>query len=207
MQPLNEGGGGNSSRSVIIIALASLIFAGAIPFIIFSGGGGGDGEFPVFIVICGGGFALISIGSAVYKYMETYYVTKPEIAITPVQVKLGEMATMSYQQMFKRDTNVKKLALQLVFRETARYRVGTDTRTVTHELVVDEFGYPGQSYPKGHMLNDTWQFIIPQNGMHTHHSTNNWLRWYVKVNVEIEGWMNFTKEYEVTVAAERLLSQ
>ena len=198
MQPQPPSGGPAQARIAVIIA--AIFFVGIFPLIFMSGTGGLFSILAIVIIP-----VMILAGLGIYKFMETFYVTKPAVTFSPAQIKLGETVTMSYQQSFKRDTQVKKLSFQLVFRETAKYQVGTDTRTVKHELVIDEFGYAGQAYSKGHDLNDTWQFRIPENGMHTFDagiSGHNKLQWYVKVNVEIEGWLDFGKEYEVKVLPE-----
>lgn len=192
----------SNPQARIIILLAGILVAGILPFAFIIGEGGVISTiFSILAIAIIPGLILLLIG--IYQFMRTYYVSKPEISFNPSAVKLGETVTMNYQQRFKKRTNVKRLSFQLVFRETAKYQVGTDTRTVIHEIPVDEFGYTGQEYPRGHILTDAWQFQIPVNGMHNFAANRNWLQWYVKVSVEIEGWMNFNEEYKVSVLPER----
>ncbi len=188
----------------IIILVAVILFISIVPFVFLGRGGMASTIFSILSIAIIPGLILLGVG--IYQFMRTYYVAKPEISFTPSGVKLGETVTMNFQQRFKKRTTVKRLSFKLVFRETAKYQVGTDTRTVTHEIVVDEFGYAGQEYPRGHILTDSWQFQIPVDGMHNFSANRNWLQWYVKVSVEIEGWMNFNEEYKVSVVPERALA-
>lgn len=190
-----------SSRRIISSVVISILIMLFVSVIFLMGGAWTDF---IFIGIFAGALVVGVGGYAIYKYMETFYVTKPDINFNPPHPKLGETVTMSYRQSFKRSARVKRIDMQVVFRETAKYQVGTDTRTVTHELVVDEFGYPGQHFTAGQILSDSWQFKIPPNGMHSFRCDHNWLRWYVKVSVEIEGWIGLKREYEVNVEAQRL---
>ncbi len=185
----------------VVLSIFIMIF---VSVLVLMGGSWSDYIFTGIFV----GIFVVGIGGyAIYKFMETFYVTQPDINFNPPHARLGETVTMSYMQSFKRSARIKRIDFKVVFRETAKYQVGTDTRTVTNEITVDEFGYPGQHYSAGQILSDSWQFQIPVNGMHTFHADHNWLRWYVKVSVEIEGWIGFKREYEVPVQPDRVPAQ
>ena len=206
MRQLQEA---NNNRWIFgLMAVIFLVFPACfiLPMLFSLGGNGGWGIN--MMVILFGSFGCIPViilgGLFLYPTLQGMFVSKPVIAITPPQARVGERIKMSYQQSFKKDMQVEKLSFQLVLRETARYRRGTNTYTVKHEHPIDEFGYSARSIQRGEMITDEWQLQIPAYGVPTFKATNNRLEWYVKVHIDIKGWLNFKREYEISVLPERV---
>jgi hypothetical protein len=150
-----------------------------------------------FIVV---GIVLIAIG--VRPIIAGMRVSQPEVSISNDTLRVGDEFTVIYQQTFKSATDVKRIAYDFVLRETARYRRGTDTVTVTHENKVDGHEHGVRRFESGETFNDRRMFRIPREGMHTFEAPNNKLNWFLKVHVELEGWPDFQQEYEIKVIPE-----
>ncbi|MBM4425099.1 MAG: hypothetical protein FJ030_17255 [Chloroflexi bacterium] len=129
-------------------------------------------------------------------------VSKPEVAVSNSTLRSGEEFTLDYQQMFKAGTDVERITIQLILRESATYRRGTDTVTVTHDHIVQSFETPARHFEGGETFNDRRRMIIPRGAMHTFEAYRNKLAWLVKVKVEIKGWPDFDEEYSIRVLPE-----
>lgn len=145
------------------------------------------------------GFALLMWALFLYPKVQEIAVTKPEIHISSTNVKVGEHIVLNYSQRFKRDVDVNGLKFQLILRETAIYRRGTDTVTVTHDNIINEFVLEGRTFNKDHVLTDQWDIEIPADGMHTFKASRNRLQWYIRIKLDIKGWIDFVRDYEITV--------
>jgi len=152
-------------------------------------------------------FLAIGIGLLVWAVMPLIARTRvsaPDIAISSASLRAGEEFTLTYQQLFKGNVEVKRIAYQLIFRETAIYRRGTDTVTVHHENVIEEIEIPGRQFQAGESFNDLKRLHIPNEAMHTFVANRNKLQWFIKAKVEMAGWPDFNEEYPLVVAAERV---
>ncbi len=129
-------------------------------------------------------------------------VTKPEIQISNTNLRSGEPFTLSYQQGFKSGIDVNRLTVQLILRESATYRRGTDTVTVTHDHLVQNFEIANQHFEAGQSLAQNFQWGIPRGAMHSFEASRNRLRWLIKINVEMRGWPNYTDEFPLRVLPE-----
>ena len=150
-----------------------------------------------FVVV---GIVLIAIGAR--PIIAGMRVSQPEVSISNDTLRVGDEFTVIYQLTFKSVTDVKRIAYDFVLRETARYRRGTDTVTVTHENKVDGHEHGARRFESGETFNDRRMFRIPREGMHTFEAPNNKLNWFLKVHVELEGWPDFQQEYEIKVIPE-----
>jgi hypothetical protein len=128
--------------------------------------------------------------------------SKPVITVSNATPRVGEEVTFTYYQSFKRATDVSRILFQLFFRESARYRRGTDTYTVTHDQVFQQFEYPARRFETGETLNVRRDLLIPADAMHTFVAANNQLRWFVKSEIKMTGWLDFVAEREIQVMPE-----
>jgi hypothetical protein len=129
-------------------------------------------------------------------------VAEPEVTISSMTLKSGEEFTLDYRQAFKGASDVLKITLQLVLRESATYRRGTDTVTVTHDHIVDSAETPERHFDAGQVYTDRRRWAIPRGAMHSFEATRNRLRWLIKVRVEIKGWPDYDDEYAIQVLPE-----
>lgn len=162
-----------------------------------------NGEW--FGAIFAGIFMLI--GLAVIGYAATVYysrarVGKPEVIISNMSPRVGETFTVNFMHTFKRDVAIGKIEVELMFRETATYQQGTDTRTVTHNELIDLRELPGGEYRAGQMVQDSYTMQIPPDGMHTLKVRRNQLQWFVIVTATIANLPDYVDEYELTVLPE-----
>jgi hypothetical protein len=129
-------------------------------------------------------------------------VAKPDIQISNTNLRSGEEFALSYQQGFKASVEVKRLALQLVLRESATYRRGTDTVTVTHDHLIQNFELAERPFQSGETLTQNLRWAIPRGAIHSFEASRNRLRWLIKVKVEMKGWPDFDEEFGLTVIPE-----
>jgi|SRR3990172_9114099 len=151
----------------------------------------------VFVVI---GLVFIVVG--LKPIVAGTKVTRPEVAVSNDSLRSGDEFTLDYRQTFKSGTDVERITVQLILREWARYRRGTDTVTVTHDHVIQAFETPARRFEGGETFSDRRRMVIPRGAMHTFQATRNKLLWLVKVKVEIKSWPDFEEEYSITVLPE-----
>ncbi|MBI3243993.1 MAG: hypothetical protein HYZ49_17055 [Chloroflexi bacterium] len=151
-------------------------------------------------------FLVIGVGLlayAVWPWIARARVSAPDIAISNSTPRPGEELTLVYTQTFKAATEVKRIAFQLIFRETATYQRGTDTVTVHHDNLIQEFEIPARRFEAGETFRDQRRLQIPPEAMHTFLAPRNKLQWFLKAKVEMAGWPDFNEDYPITVLAER----
>ncbi len=145
---------------------------------------------------------LIMIGYAATVYYSRARVGKPDITISNSSLRVGEKFTVNLMHTFKRNVQLEGIVVQLVFKETATYQQGTDTRTVTHEDVYENFELPGGEYQAGQYIQETFIMQIPADAMHTLKVRRNRLEWFVRVKADIAKLPDYVDEYELTVLPE-----
>jgi hypothetical protein len=129
-------------------------------------------------------------------------VSPPEVQVSSTNLRSGDEFTLSYQQTFKAASDVERITMQLILRESATYRRGTKTVTVTHDHIVQAFETPARHFEGGETFNDMKRLVIPRGAMHSFEARRNKLRWLLKVKVEIKGWPDYEDEYVLKVLPE-----
>ena len=127
-------------------------------------------------------------------------VTAPEVTLSTQSPRVGDVVTLSYKQNFRSATDVQGIRFQLLLRERATYRRGTDTVTVRHDNVAQEYQLPGRRFSAGEGFQDQRQFQV--QGMHSFKANHNELIWLIHVQVEMAGWPAYEEEYPLQVAPE-----
>ncbi len=145
---------------------------------------------------------LLMLGYASSVYYSRARLGRPEVLISNTTLCVGETFSLTLMHTFKRDVQLDKIQVQLVFRETATYQQGTDTRTVTHNEVVEHYELPGGHYRAGHSLQEAYTMQIPADGMHTLNVRRNQLQWFVRVEAAVPKLPDYVDEYELTVLPE-----
>jgi len=152
-------------------------------------------------------FFLVGVGLLVWSVWPMVVglrVTRPEVVVSDDAVRPGDSFSYSFRQTFKRAAEMKQASFQLLLRETAIYRRGTDTYTVHHDHVVQRHDLPPRPFQAGETLSDQRLWQIPAEAMHTFVADRNRLRWLILAQVGISGWPDFKEEYEVRVLPERM---
>jgi hypothetical protein len=142
------------------------------------------------------------LGYAATIYYSRARIGKPEVVISNTNLRVGEQFTVNLMHTFKRQVQIDRLEVQLLFKETATYQQGTDTRTVTHEDVYDNYELPDGQYQAGQLIQETYTMQIPADAMHTLKVRRNQLQWFVRVRASVPKLPDFVDEYELTVLPE-----
>ncbi|RME75126.1 MAG: hypothetical protein D6784_08560 [Chloroflexi bacterium] len=191
-----------SGCAQIFLIVFGLFFAGfAVVWMLMAWLSGGGIVFALFgipfVVI---GLVMIAIGAM--QFVARARVGTPTITVSSDTLRVGERFTCHVEHTFKSNVNAGRILLQLVQRETARYRRGTDTYTVTHEDIAAEFDLPARAYRRGETLYDDRTLQIPRQGMHTFKAINNQIQWFVRMKIEVTGWPDVVQEKELVVLPE-----
>jgi len=128
----------------------------------------------------------------------------PEVTVSKDTVRLGERFDLSFLQEIRQPINITRFCVELVFRESATYQQGTDTKTVTHEVPIQSYQFAPRRAEAGERIREDSEFTIPAEGMHSFAAVKNKIQWIVKVAVEVEKWPDFKEEYEVRVLPDRV---
>jgi hypothetical protein len=129
-------------------------------------------------------------------------VNKPALQISSTSLRSGQEFTLTYQQGFKSNVEAKRLAVRLILRESATYRRGTNSVTVTHDHLIQNFELPERQFQAGETFNQTFHWAIPRGAMHSFEASRNRLRWLVDVSVEMKGWPTYEEMFALTVLPE-----
>lgn len=152
-------------------------------------------------------FIAVGLGLFIYALVRHYsraLFGKPEIIISQETLRLGESFNVSLRHTFKRDVLLDHITLQYLFRETATYQQGTDTRTVTHNEIIENHELPGGQYRTGQFIQQAYDLQIPADGMHTLVVERNKLQWFIRLEAGISNLPDFVEEYELTVLPQRI---
>lgn len=196
----------NKARStrIILIVIAAIIPFCIFPFIILSSGGRGNSAiFPILffclpvILLVGGG----AVWFGIRKYSHSR-LGKPDILISKDELRVGESFSVQFAHTFANDITLEELKIQLVYRETATYQQGTNTRTVTYEDIIEEYELPAGDYRAGHMVAENYDMRIPPDGMHTLRVKRNQIQWFVRVKAGIPKLPDYIETFELTVIPE-----
>ncbi len=144
------------------------------------------------------GIGLLIVGGAVRILMASWKVAEPDISISLPQLRVGDQFELSYRQRFKGQAK-GHITLKLIFRECATYQRGTDTVTVTHGYVMHSIQLPPRNYMGGETLSELWSIQIPPSAMHSFKAKRNELLWLLQVDVDIAGWPDFERTYDLMV--------
>lgn len=160
--------------------------------------------FPVVFIGCFIGVGLIFLVAGVMPLIARTRIEPPQVVISNSNLRSGEEFSLGYQQNFKSGVDVEKLVVQLLLRESATYRRGTDTVTVTHDHVLQNFEEPARHFDAGQQYVQNFRWAIPRGAMHSFQASRNRLYWIVKVKVDMKGWPDYDEEFGLTVLPEIL---
>jgi hypothetical protein len=144
-----------------------------------------------------GVFLLVGVGffcGAIYCLLASFN-PKPTVVCSQSQIYPGSEFEISWT--FAGNTGrIKALKLSLSCSEIVTYRAGTDTRTETKVVSEDtlfESSDPS-TFAEGFALTK-----IPSTSMHTFKSSNNQVKWLVKLEGDIPMWPNLSETFEIQV--------
>jgi len=208
MIPLKASGQAVSRTPVgRIAAVLSLVVFLCLPLVffgLFSFGAMQDISFApaacLIPLVALGGVLVVQVGVRVF-YRAIMGVRLSDMALHARTDRLGvggriqgELSGRAASQI-----DVTGITFELVAREWVRYRAGTQTRTQTHEEVLDTVELGGRSMQPGSYLQEPFELHLPPRGMHSFSYLNNKLSWWVRVKISMERWPDFVEEYAITV--------
>jgi hypothetical protein len=108
-------------------------------------------------------------------------------SVEPQQARPGDRVTVRYEQPVRRAVEVQHVTIQLILRETATYRRGTNTYTAIHDNVIDQHEAQGRRYAGGETVSEACSLRLPPDAMHSFASHRNKLTWLIKVRIGLPG--------------------
>jgi hypothetical protein len=175
--------GSNKRNPVIWIVLSSLIFVAAGSFFFISTAVEGDVPdvnlpdsalfnfipfsclAPILIIgLIVGGIVIYQVG---FRAARQARLDVPALSISDDSLRVGEKFSVVYEQKVSGQAVIRNMKFQLVLRERARYRSGTDTITVYHDHIIDQLTVPGGIQSPGSTIYQSFDWQIPPAGMHT----------------------------------------
>lgn len=184
-----------------LIGFGLLWLAFSAPFLIITLSSGAD----LVGVLVSGLFVLIGLvilaAGALIQFTRMR-IGQPQITLSDPVLRVGQTFTASYLHTFPRDVEIGEIHLQLIFRETATYQQGTDTRTVTYDHLIDEHVAPGGTFRAGSFINQSYEFQIPPDGMHNLDVRRNRLQWYLILKMSVPRLPDFVEQLELNVLPE-----
>ncbi len=191
----------NSKNGVLFLAIFGLLWSCCSLFAIVPAVLSGEmmGVLFAAIFLLPGLFIL---GYAATIYYSRARIGKPDITVSNSTLRVGEQFTVQLLHTFKSNVQIDRLEVQLVFKETATYQQGTDTRTVAHEDIYENYELPAGQYQSGQYIQETYTMQIPSDAMHTLKVRRNQLQWFVRVRASIPKLPDYVDEYELSVLPE-----
>lgn len=196
MQPLKRSSHSESLGSSLFIAVIWLGISGFIfaMFLLTDG--------PIFGIFCTFFFVLIGLGlglQAIRHMIANTKFAQPEIHTDKTEIRVGDTFKLTYSQLMKKDMEIKSCTLDLILRESATYRRGTDTVTVTHDHMVESMSLPIMSFQAGQVFQHEQSYTIPMTAMHSFAANRNKLMWFFRIKIDTEGWADFERSYDLVV--------
>ncbi|MGD8848470.1 MAG: hypothetical protein PVF18_02030 [Anaerolineales bacterium] len=183
----------------LIFAVFWLAFSLLWTFLAWRGSGGLGWLFGVPFIAIG----LLLVVGGLWRSFAALRVAPPQISMSKTQLRPGESFTVAYHQRFRLPTLLQDCRVELVFRESATYTQGTDTRTDTHEKIEAFFEGPVGQFDAGAEVRKDGTLQIPIDAMHSFEALHNKLNWFVRVHVDIQEWPDMVELFDLTVIPER----
>jgi hypothetical protein len=199
MQELRESVESKQGRGCLV--MFSVLWLSFSLFWTFAAWRSGAGAMALF------GLPFIAIGifllaGGFWRNIAGLRIGRPKLMASKTTLRPNETFAVRYEQTFRLPVEVLECRVELVFRETATYRRGTDTYTETHEVVHDFFEAPIGHFDAGQTTQSEGRMTIPADAMHSFKATNNKLQWLMRVLVNAQEWPDVKDEFELTVLSE-----
>ncbi len=146
-------------------------------------------------------FVLIGLGAIAFLIHSALALTNPQAILSlPTQVvQLGDDLEIAWR-FSKRPTKLTSLVIEVLAKEKATYRRGTDTVTdteVIRRIEVFRADQPGQ------IAATSATVTIPADAMHSFEASRNEINWHIHVKGEIPRWPDIDDEYQFYVTPGR----
>ncbi|MFN2147705.1 MAG: hypothetical protein ACK2T2_04885 [Anaerolineales bacterium] len=183
---------------LVMFSLLWLSFSSFWTFTAWKSGGGAMALFGLPFIAIG----LFLLLGSFWRRIAGVRIGKPKLMASKTTLRPNETFVVRYEQTFRLPIDIQECRVELVFREKATYRRGTDTYTEVHEEVQDFFEAPVGHFDAGQTTQSEGRMTIPAQAMHSFRATNNQLQWLMRVLVNAQGWPDVKDEFELVVLAE-----
>lgn len=183
----------------MLFAVFWLAFSLLWTFLAWRGNGGLMWLFGVPFIAIG----IFLIVSSLWRRFAGLKVAPPEVSVSRTELRPGESFSVTYVQRFRLPTTLQDCRVELIFRESATYTQGTDTRTDTHEQVIMFFEGAAGHFDAGSEVRRDGTLEIPADAMHSFVGRHNKLQWFVRVLVDVQEWPDMIELYDLTVLPEK----
>ena len=167
----------------------------------------GDDNTPLFAKLIVGLFMLIGlaiVAGAIKMALARSKLHPPQVTLSVQPLRVGEPFSGRFLQQAKGRARIDRVKLQLICRERATYRRGTNTHTATHDAYTEEVSLAESTDANSvQPIEGEFQFQIPDDAMHSFSASRNKIQWLVTTTTEVAGWPDYSATFEVSVAARR----
>lgn len=151
---------------------------------------------------------LVLLIAAVRRLMAEAKLHPPQVTVAIQPLYLGEELTGRFDQTAKSHAIINNVTVKLICRESAIYRSGTDTRTVTHDVLSEEFTLPGvQNADAQTGLHGEFRFRIPEEAMHSFSAHRNKIQWLLETHTDVAGWPDYKATLALEIAPQRVAAR
>lgn len=157
--------------------------------------------FPALFVVVGLALTGAGIwGLVIRPRLVGRHFSPPLASVEPAVATVGSTIRVRYEQAIRRDVEVRGFTMQLILRESATYRRGTNSYTVVHNGVVDSYEVPTRRLYAGDTIAEARTFRIPRDGMHSFNAPRNKLAWLVRIAIDTPNAPDVDEEVAFVVA-------
>ena len=196
MKQLKSQTGGTCGVACLFLFGSIFFFAGLMAWGLFRATReSGPNVVGVVFTVIGGGIMLLSM----IPVLRGLKIRPPVVTIPEQPLVPGQAFPFNYTQEIKKQLLVESGTIKFLCRESATYRVGTDTRTHTYDRVISEVPIAGTSFGPGEPFNFTLELAVPADGMPTFEAMSNKIQWLVMVNLKIAQWPDVSETYNIPV--------
>lgn len=202
---------GAGTRKGVVVGVALLVFAAfwnsitwMFVFFMWSEEGpmkwGGLAFISIFVLI---GLAVLvgGIWAIVRAVLVGGRISPPVLTIDRLPLRLGEKFKVGYAQQVRKQCEINKVTVTLICREWVQYTVGTNTRTLEHTLCEHEEILAENVQTMGaEPINGEAEFAISADAVHSFDSSNNKIKWSLKVHADIARWPDYSDDIAIAVA-------
>lgn len=195
------------------VSKASVPIAGCILLVFFLPGASfmvtgviklASGDFEgLFMVPFGAVFAGVSTLILFFMFRNTIAARKlgnVEVSVRPTTAAAGTVLNVDLSFCPKADVDVNKITATLIGREEVVSGTGTDKRTYTHELHREVVELRGkESIRRFRDMHLSTPLTVPAGAAPSFSASDNRLLWKVVVDIDIEGWPDWSWDEPITV--------
>ena len=148
-----------------------------------------------------GAFLVVAV---IMQAMARMKLFPPQLVASVQPVHLGERFNIQFQQRAKAPVHIDCVTAKLICRESATYRRGTDTTTVTRDVYEDvqEFAHDSAA-DSLNPIETALSFQVPDDGMHSFRADRNRIDWLLHVKTAVADWPDYAVTFELQVAPKR----